>query len=80
MMFRTTKVVLVLAAAALSTAAFAQERSGSASEQRACRHDVARHCRTVMHESNDRVAQCLSLNAAHISKACQQVLRNHGQL
>ena len=34
----------------------------------------------VMHESEDRVSQCLSLNAANISKACQQVLRAHGQL
>jgi hypothetical protein len=49
-------------------------------EKRACRHDVARVCRHVMHESEQRVGQCLVLNAAHISKACQDVLRKHGQL
>ena len=79
-MFRTTKLAFVLAVAAISTAALAEDRSGSDVEKRACRHDVARHCRAVMHESDQRVAQCLSLNAASISKACRQVLRNHGQL
>jgi hypothetical protein len=81
-MFRTTSLALVIAAATFSTAAFAGMgmRGGSDLEKRACRHDVTRHCRAVMHESDDRVSQCLSLNAAHISKACQQVLRNHGKL
>jgi hypothetical protein len=73
-------LAFVLAAAALSTAALAGDRSGSDAEKRACRHDVTRHCRAVMHESDQRVAQCLSMNAASLSKACQQVLRNHGQL
>jgi len=72
------KTTLTLAFLAVSTVAFAY--SGNPSEQRACRHDVSRFCRTVMHESEDRVAQCLSLNAANISKPCQHVLRAHGQL
>ena len=79
-MFRTTKLAIVLAVGAISTAALAQDRSGNDAEKRACRHDVTRHCRAVMHESDQRVAQCLSMNAAHISRACQQVLRNHGHL
>jgi hypothetical protein len=62
----------------LLTSAFAQ--SGTPAEQSACRHDVAKHCRAVMHESEDRVTGCLVLNAASISKACQQVLRAHGRL
>jgi hypothetical protein len=62
----------------LSSTAFAQ--SGTPTEQRACRHDVSKYCRSVMHESEDRVTGCLVLNAARISKACQQVLRAHGRL
>jgi hypothetical protein len=62
----------------LLTSTFAQ--SGTPAEQRACRHDVTKHCRAVMHESEDRVTGCLVLNAASISKACQQVLRAHGRL
>jgi hypothetical protein len=77
-MFRTAKVAFVLALAALSTAPLANGATDS--EKRACQHDVARHCRTVMHESEQRVGQCLIVNAAYISRACQQVLRNHGQL
>jgi len=77
-MFRTTKLALVLALAALSSAAAAQAATDA--EKRACQHDVARHCRSVMHESEQRVGQCLIVNAAYLSKACQQVLRNHGQL
>jgi hypothetical protein len=69
---------LALAFITISTVASAY--SGSPAEQRACRHDVSRFCRAVMHDSEDRVSQCLSLNAAHISQACQQVLRAHGQL
>ena len=77
-MFRTAKLAFVLAVTALSTAALAQAATDA--EKRACQHDVARHCRTVMHDSEQRVGQCLIVNAAYISKACQQVLRNHGQL
>jgi hypothetical protein len=69
---------LAFAFIAFSTAAFAY--SGTPAEQRACRHDVTRFCRAVMHESEERVSQCLSLHAARISKPCQQVLRAHGQL
>jgi hypothetical protein len=77
-MFRTAKLALVLAVAALSTATLA--KSATDAEKRACQHDVARHCRAVMHDSEQRVGQCLLVNAARLSKACQQVLRAHGQL
>jgi hypothetical protein len=75
---RTAVLVLVLKTSILSAPAFAQ--SGTPAEQRACRHDVTRYCRAVMHESEARVTGCLVLNAANISKACQQVLRAHGRL
>jgi hypothetical protein len=77
-MFRTTTFALALVAASLATAAFAE--TGTEAEQRACRHDVTRFCRSVMHETTQRVGQCLIMNAASISRGCQQVLRSHGQL
>jgi hypothetical protein len=77
-MFRTTTLALATMALGLQTTAFAA--SGSEAEQRACRHDVARHCRAVMHDTEQRVGQCLVQNAANISQACLQVLRAHGQL
>ena len=49
-------------------------------EKRACRHDVSTVCRHVMQEGDQRIGQCLILNAARISKACHDVLRRHGQL
>ena len=77
-MARPAIFAIALFATALSTAAFAD--SGSDAEQRACRRDVAKHCRAVMNDSQQRVVQCLLVNAASISRGCQQVLRNHGQL
>ena len=77
-MFRAAVLALVLNTLTLSGAAFAQ--SGTSAEQSACRHDVKKYCRAVMHESEERVTGCLVLNAASISKACQQVLRAHGRL
>jgi len=72
-------VVLALVAVGLSaSAAFAD--MASEREKQACRHDVVRHCRAIMNDGEERVGHCLVANAAHISKACQQVLRSHGQL
>jgi hypothetical protein len=64
--------------AGFTVSAFAY--SGTEAEQRACRQDAKKFCRAVLHESEERVGQCLILNAAKISKACQDVLRAHGQL
>jgi hypothetical protein len=77
-MLRAATLAHIFNVLILSTAAFAQ--SGTPAEQRTCRHDVSKHCRAVMHESEARVTACLVLNAATISKACQQVLRAHGRL
>ena len=77
-MLRAAALAHIFNILVLSTAAFAQ--SGTPAEQRACRHDVTKHCRAVMRESEERVTGCLVLNAATISKACQQVLRAHGRL
>jgi hypothetical protein len=78
-MRRISIFVLAVAATTLSAiTAFADVASDQ--EKQACRHDVVRHCRAVMNDSEQRVGQCLIVNAASISRACQQVLRAHGQL
>ena len=45
----------------------------------ACARDVTRHCRAVMNNGDNAVLACLQQNRARISKACNQVLVDHGQ-
>jgi hypothetical protein len=71
---------LTLAFIFVGIAANAFAYSGTEAEQRACRQDARQFCRAVINESEERVGQCLIVNAAKISKACQDVLRAHGQL
>jgi hypothetical protein len=75
------KFVLALAVSSLafSTAAIAQERSGTPEEQAACSRDVQRYCRQVIDQGDFTILACLQQNRAKISKACDQVLKNHGQ-
>jgi Cysteine rich repeat len=67
-------VPLVLTGFVVS-AASAQQRPG----HDACARDVARHCRAVMNDGDNAVLACLQQNRARISKACNQVLVDHGQ-
>ena len=77
------KFILALAVLSLSfsTSAIAQqqERSGTPEEQAACSRDVQRHCRPVIDQGDFAVLACLQQNRPKISKACDQVLKNHGQ-
>jgi cysteine rich repeat protein len=77
------KFVLALALLSLSfsTVAIAQqqERSGTPEEQAACSRDVQRYCRQVIDQGDFTVLACLQQNRPKISKACDQVLKNHGQ-
>jgi hypothetical protein len=76
------KFVLALSvlSVSLSAAALAQQqRSGTPEEQQACARDVQRHCRMVMNQGDFTVLACLQQNRPKLSKACDQVLRNHGQ-
>ena len=75
-MLPTTVLALVLVSFSVAALAY----SGTEAEQRACRHDANKFCRAVVHESEERVQQCLTLNAAKISKACRDVLRARGRL
>jgi hypothetical protein len=74
------KYLLVLTLSSLTTVAFAQQqRSGTPEEQAACTRDVQRHCRHVIDQGDLTVLACLQGNRAKISKACDQVLKTHGQ-
>lgn len=56
--------------------------TASAQQQRghdACARDVSRLCRAYMNSGDQAVLSCLQQNRARISRACDQVLREHGQ-
>lgn len=79
------RIFLLLALLApLSTAAMAQnqspnQRSGTEEEQKACTRDVTRHCRQLMDQGDLVILGCLKEHRAKLTKACNQVLVNHGQ-
>jgi hypothetical protein len=71
---------LMLLSLSVSTGAIAQQqRSGTPDEQKACSRDVSRFCRAVMDQGDFTVLACLQQNRAKLTKACSQVLTNHGQ-
>jgi hypothetical protein len=70
---------LTLLFVSVSTGAMAQQRSGTPDEQKACARDVSRFCRAVMDQGDFTVLACLQQNRAKLTKACSQVLTNHGQ-
>ena len=64
----------------LSTGAIAQQqRSGTPDEQKACTRDVQRYCRLVMDQGDFTVLACLQQHRPKLTKACDLVLRTHGQ-
>ncbi|HWW47190.1 MAG TPA: hypothetical protein VNZ94_05040 [Xanthobacteraceae bacterium] len=66
----------------MSTTASAQQpqqRSGTKQEHDACSRDVARHCRHVIDQGDLVILSCLQQNRQRLTKACAQVLINHGQ-
>jgi hypothetical protein len=73
-------LALTLLSLSLSTAAVAeQQRSGTPEEQAACSRDVQRYCRPVIDQGDFTVLACLQQNRPKLTKACDQVLKNHGQ-
>ena len=71
---------LILLSLSVSTAALAQQqRSGTPEEQAACSRDVQRYCRPVIDQGDFTILACLQQNRPKISKACDQVLKTHGQ-
>jgi hypothetical protein len=45
----------------------------------ACARDVSRFCRAQMNDGDQVVLACLKEHRAKLSKACAQVLTDHGQ-
>ena len=72
-------LALTLLSIPLSSDAFAQGRSGTAEEQKACTRDVQKFCRPVIDQGDFTILACLKENRAKISPACDQVLKNNGQ-
>jgi hypothetical protein len=64
---------------AVSSDAFAQQRSGTPDEQKACARDVQRFCRPVIDQGDFTILACLQQNRPKISSACDHVLKSHGQ-
>jgi hypothetical protein len=76
------KILFAIALVSVSfpTGAFAQQqRSGTAAEQKACSRDVSRFCRPLMEQGDLVILGCLQQNRPKLTKACDQVLKNHGQ-
>lgn len=51
---------------------------GTPEERKACRHDSVKFCSDAIPDSL-RVLACLKEHREHLTKACDQVLKNHGQ-
>ena len=74
-------IALTLLSVSMPAVAIAQQqqRSGTAEEQAACSRDVQRFCRAVIDQGDFTILACLQQNRAKLTKACNQVLKNHGQ-
>jgi hypothetical protein len=71
---------LILLSLSVSTGAIAQQqRSGTPEEQAACARDVQHYCRPVIDQGDFTVLACLQQHRPKLSKACDLVLKNHGQ-
>jgi hypothetical protein len=56
-----------------------QPHGGTEAEHRACVRDVSRFCRKVMDQGDFTVLACLQEHRSKLTRACNQVLLNHGQ-
>jgi len=75
---RKLLLAITLSSLALSTAAFAQSM-GTPQEQAACSRDAQRFCRSVISQGDMAVLACFQQNRPKISRACDAVLKSHGQ-
>jgi len=69
-----TRFLFVIPLVLMASAASAQQQGHDA-----CARDVSRFCRAHMQEGDQVVLACLKQNRGKLSKACQQVLTDHGQ-
>ncbi|MBV9562068.1 MAG: hypothetical protein JOY90_16725 [Bradyrhizobium sp.] len=70
-----TRLVSIIPLLLVAAGASAQ----TAHEHDACARDVSRFCRAHMSEGDSVVLACLQQNRARLSKACDKVLKEHGQ-
>jgi hypothetical protein len=49
------------------------------SEEDACERDVMRLCRKLINQGDFAILGCLKEKRSRISRACDKVLKNHGQ-
>jgi hypothetical protein len=79
---RKFSLALILLSLSVSTGAIADpqpQRSGTPEEQEACSRDVQRYCRPVIDQGDFTILACLQQNRPKLTKACELVLKNHGQ-
>ncbi len=77
---RKFSLALILLSLSVSTGAIAEpQRSGTPEEQAACSRDVERYCRPVIDQGDFTILACLQQNRPKLTKACDLVLKNHGQ-
>ena len=73
-------LALILLSLSFSTGAIAQQqRSGTPEEQAACSRDVQRYCRQIIDQGDFVILACLQQHRPKLTRACDQVLKNHGQ-
>ena len=75
---KSARLAAAFALSLLSTAAFAQQ-GGTEAEKAACSPDVKKFCTAVIGQGDLVILSCLQQNRDKISKACNQVLVDHGQ-
>jgi hypothetical protein len=79
---RKFSLSLILLSLSVSTGAIAEpqpQRSGTPEEQAACTRDVQRYCRPVIDQGDFTILACLQQNRPKLTKACELVLKDHGQ-
>lgn len=55
----------------------AHAQDSRAAQERACSHDVSRHCRRYISEGDMAIFQCLQANRERLSGACRRVVDSH---
>jgi hypothetical protein len=70
---------LIIGAAVMGPAAFAQAAEGTPEQQAACRPDVRRFCHKIPQNAGDNAFMaCLQEHRAKLSKPCRTVLESNG--
>jgi hypothetical protein len=87
-MLRMTVVTLTATLVVAAQTTYAQQtrpvfrpgldNRGSAAEQKACRGDARRLCRSVLQDGDFAVLTCLRENRAKLSGSCREVLAKYG--